>query len=315
MSNLNEIKLNSVVYEKARKSLTFLDSCIDPVTEKTPNYGANDGALFFKLTDDDYRVYTSQLNDLRAVLSNTSTREEESIHWYGIESYNVKKSHLNGIFSYKVGGYYIAQEDHTKTFLRCGSYKDRPTQSDNLHLDIWVGGVNYLFDTSSFKYNTDKQLINYFNGTGGHNTVSVSENDQMLKGGRFIWYYWIKNADGNIFQTEKDIIFEGKIIGYRHLCPSGLTHYRKVVKKKGLLQWIVYDEIQHDNQEELIQYWHIHRTNKERIIIKAYEDDNSEILPFIEEKWYSEYYGIKENCIRLSFKTKKNAIKTEILIH
>ena len=28
----------------------------------------------------------------------------------------------------------------TKTFIKCGAYKDRPCQSDNLHLDIWVDG-------------------------------------------------------------------------------------------------------------------------------------------------------------------------------
>ena len=42
----------------------FLDACIDPVTGELPNYGSNDGALFFKLTNDDYRVYRSQLDDL-----------------------------------------------------------------------------------------------------------------------------------------------------------------------------------------------------------------------------------------------------------
>src|SRR5690606_18346477 len=77
-------RFEEVVYERAARSLQFLDTCTDPVSGQLPNYGANDGALFFRLTDDDYREYTSQLNDLRAVLEGKVTRPEESPHWYGI---------------------------------------------------------------------------------------------------------------------------------------------------------------------------------------------------------------------------------------
>ena len=55
LAKLNGDTFDKVVYERAQKSLDFLDACIDPVSGELPNYGSNDGALFFKLTNDDYQ--------------------------------------------------------------------------------------------------------------------------------------------------------------------------------------------------------------------------------------------------------------------
>src|SRR5690606_10643364 len=130
----------------------------------------------------------------RAVLHQVIDRPEESVLWYGVDNYRMEESETNGVFTFPNSGYYVAQEDGIKTFLRCGGYKDRPFQSDNLHLDLWVNGVNYLWDPGSYKYNTDDHLVRFFNGVGGHNTVGIEDADQMLKGGRFIWFYWVKKA-------------------------------------------------------------------------------------------------------------------------
>ena len=83
IAKLNNDRFDNVVYERAQKSLDFLDACIDTVSGKLPNYGSNDGALFFKLTNDDYRVYSSQLDDLRAVLNGYTYLSSKSSFWYG----------------------------------------------------------------------------------------------------------------------------------------------------------------------------------------------------------------------------------------
>ena len=84
--------------------------------------------------------------------------------WYGIQPKQKKQAALPEISEFTKGGYYIIQEGNTKTFIRCGAYKDRPYQSDNLHIDIWIDGKNVLRDNGSYQYNTSKELINYFNG-------------------------------------------------------------------------------------------------------------------------------------------------------
>ena len=86
LAKLNNDEFISDVYDRAKKSLSFLDSCMDPKSGELPNYGSNDGALFFKLTDNDYRNYQSQLDDLRAVLFGFVKKNSESQQWYGLKS-------------------------------------------------------------------------------------------------------------------------------------------------------------------------------------------------------------------------------------
>lgn len=66
----------------------------------------------------------------------------------------------------------------TLTFIRCGAYKDRPFQADNLHIDIWVNGENIMRDAGSYLYNTDEKWVRYF-ATTSHNTVMLGDYDQM----------------------------------------------------------------------------------------------------------------------------------------
>ncbi|MDB2490785.1 heparinase II/III family protein [Flavobacteriaceae bacterium] len=311
LAKLNNERFKDVVYERAEKSLHFLDVCSDPVSGKLPNYGSNDGALFFKLTNEDYRVYRSQLDDLRAVLKGTTNFNSKSPFWYGIQPNNKNPEKKFKLHEFKNSGYYIIQDGNTKTFIRCGGYKDRPYQSDNLHLDIWVDGKNILRDNGSYKYNTDKQFLNYFNGCEGHNTVSVSGENQMQKGERFIWYDWVNDAKGNLKEFQDKYIFNGKIIGFKHL-HSNISHQRIVNKVKGLNEWIVKDIISGVKNRTSYQYWHFSNELSGQISITSIDQNNKKLEPIIEDKWYSSYYGVKANSIRLSFKSNTNVFTTKI---
>jgi len=313
LAKLNNDKFDKVVYERAQKSLDFLDACSDPVTGKLPNYGSNDGALFFKLTNDDYRVYSSQLDDLRAVLNGYTYAESESSLWYGIQPKQEKQPAFPEINTFEKSGYYISQDGNTKTFIRCGAYKDRPFQSDNLHLDIWVNGINYLRDTGSYKYNADLEDVNYFNGAEGHNTVSIDKADQMQKGGRFIWYYWINKANATLKKENNTYRFQGTINAFKQL-GNNIQHTRKVTKQQGENVWEVTDHIQNKGNRKIYQYWHLHPDYKDAIEISTTDENGKEIEPLIEEKWFSGYYGVKEKAIRLTFASEKNVFNTTIRI-
>ncbi len=91
--------------------------------------------MFFKLTDLDYRDYTSQLDDLRMALHNEAVLPSESFAWYGMSDPAIIDRPQPELASFDIGGYYIINENKVKTFIRCGAYKDRPAQADNLHLD------------------------------------------------------------------------------------------------------------------------------------------------------------------------------------
>ncbi|MBS9768362.1 MAG: alginate lyase family protein [Flavobacteriaceae bacterium] len=313
LAKLNNDKFKDGVYQRAEKSLSFLDACMDRKSGKLPNYGSNDGALFFKLTNDDYRVYCSQLDDLRSVLNGTVYYDYDSHFWYGVDKVEQLKPTINEINTFDKGGYYIINEDTIKTFVRCGAYKDRPAQSDNLHLDIWVNGENVLRDAGSYKYNTDKELLSYFLGNEGHNTVSVDGKDQMLKGGRFIWYYWVKKAKALLKKDKDSYLFEGEINAFKHIAPN-ISHIRTIEKKPNEKSWFIKDRVNNKKNSKIYQYWHINPKYQDVINFDVVDENGEKLLPVIEEKWYSGYYGVKEQSIRYTFMTDTNEIKTKIEI-
>ncbi|APD05845.1 heparin-sulfate lyase [Flavobacteriaceae bacterium UJ101] len=315
LAHLNNEKFDSIVYKRAKKSVEFLNTCQDDSTGWLPNYGANDGALFFKLSNTDYRNYKAQLYALASLLNiefkgTISNEEKEDANWYHIQS----KAKLipfdkSNKFIFKNSGYYIIRENDVITFLRCGYYKDRPVQADNLHLDIWVKGINVLWDAGSYKYNTKEEELKYFNGTKSHNTIRIGNYDQMKKGARFIWNNWIKKAKGSIIEKEDAFIFEGEFCGFKEL--GNITHKRIVIKKKNKLEWVIKDSVEGKPEHELEINWHINPISENQIKIESSFNEK----PLIWKKtnsYVSNYYGIKNESINLHNKVQGNKIKTKI---
>ncbi|WAC01083.1 heparinase II/III family protein [Lacinutrix neustonica] len=301
LSKLNNEKFKPVVYQRASKSLEFLEVCLDPVSGKLPNYGSNDGALFFKLTNDDFRNYKSELNDLRLALKNEAYAKNESAFWYGLKHENIVDYIApKEINSFDTGGYYIIQDQDVKTFIRCGKYKDRPFQSDNLHMDIWSNGNNILRDSGSYKYNTEKEFLNYFNGCEGHNTVSVSRENQMLKGNRFIWYNWIKEAQAKLVKNDTTYNFTGRIKAFKNI-GNNIYHNRSIDKNIGENKWQVIDVLENVENKKIYQYWQINPEFQDRIKIVTCDAAHQKLEPIIEEKWFSRLLWCKRKVNKAYF--------------
>lgn len=314
LSEINDKNLSDTVYNRARKSLEFLDTSMDPITGMLPNYGPNDGALFFKFTNDDFRVFTSQLNDLRMLVNKTITNEHESRYWYGYnKAVDLVNDDRKGLYSFPIGGYYIIQEGSVKTFVRCGAYRDRPTHADNLHIDIWAYGKNIIWDTGSYKYNTDSFTDIYFKGSEGHNSVTFVGENQMLKGSRFIWYYWVKKAKAKLYIEKKNTVFKGEINAFRHIGKK-ITHSREISKEVDNDIWRVNDLVKGYKDKELIVYWHINPEIENKLNIECTDIFGKKLLPIIEDKFYSGYYGVKELSRRISFITDTNGFITTITL-
>ncbi|MGW9686008.1 heparinase II/III domain-containing protein [Flagellimonas sp. 2504JD1-5] len=297
LAEIHEDPFNSIVYKRAEKSLYFLRQCQDEQSGKLPNYGANDGALFFKLTNDDYRVYTSQLNDLSAVLFNEVSKQDESQQWYGVNNSKIITKENNKLAAFPLGGNFVINDGSTKTFVKCAQYKDRPGDADNLHVDIWLDGANYIWDTGSYKYNTTEECGDFFVGCKAHNTVSLDGKEQMLKGSRFIWNYWTKKAKASLSETTKSYVFNGQFQGFPEL-GNKIVHKRSISKKKGQNQWNIVDSIQNADNLSAQLYWHFNPRTYGQIDIICKDRDGNLLDPIIEEKWCSNYYGEKEPSIR-----------------
>lgn len=78
---------DAIVYKQAASSLLFLRACMVKENGWLPNYGANDGALFFKLSNVHFRDYRPQLQALAAASAPWIFLVDacEDVQWYGIE--------------------------------------------------------------------------------------------------------------------------------------------------------------------------------------------------------------------------------------
>jgi hypothetical protein len=259
----NNQPFSTKFYTKAYKTLNFLYQCMQKENGFLPNYGANDGALFFPLTETKYRDYRPQLNTLHHLLTGEILFENKEIQEDSFWVLNNRSTKQNfkklkqeiGTMSFDKGGYFICRTDHSFTFVRCGNHKDRPSHADNLHMDVWVNGTNLLRDSGTYKYNTDKEIVDYFAGTNGHNTVSVDNQSQMRKGSRFIWYYWTQSRAAIWTEVNDYFIFNGSISAFRFL-NNKAVHNRTIKIAKNCNQWIVKDEVLHLDNYTKKQLWH-----------------------------------------------------------
>ena len=320
LTELHNKPFSSVVYNRAYKSLNFLYQNLQEENGYLPNYGANDGALFFPLSNTGYRDYRPQLNALHYVLTDKLLYEENTLKENALwmcENIDISLKQSRdrilplkkqfGTISFSIGGYYLLRETDSFTFIRCGRHKDRPGHADNLHIDIWVEGENILRDSGTYKYNTEKELQDYFNGTASHNTVVVDDQSQMLKGSRFIWYYWSQAKRAEWTGTEDEYIFKGAISAFRFLNPKA-THTRTLIKKKNTLEWIVKDEVKGLSNLNKKQIWHHDQSS---IVLNAIDKQEKPIKAKPSMSYKSSYYGEKEEGLATSFNFERS-IKTTI---
>lgn len=318
IQELNNDRFENKTIEKIKKTINFLYQQQDNHTGWLPNYGANDGALFFPLNDCHYRDYRPQLNALFYYFNNTN-----------ISSYNTDEENIledtNWIFQYRNqaenkelaldkkeisifenGGIFSIRKSNTFTALKCAAYKDRPSQCDNLHIDIWHNDINIFHDNGSYKYNTEPDILKMFNGNSGHNTIQLGSYDEMLKKGRFIYNFWVKKSKATIEKNNEFHEIQAEIKAYTYLAKN-ITIKRNVKIYTEDKRWIITDEVLNKPlQLSLQQHWHFFEKNKSHFTITS--DGNEKEIDFS----HSTYYGEKANSKRLTFFTTQNKITTEI---
>jgi hypothetical protein len=135
----------------------------------------------------------------------------------------------------------------------------------------------------------------------------VDQHSQMAKGGRFIWYYWSQCKSVQIFENEKEYIFEGTITAFGQLAKN-IKHNRKVVISKNTNTWEIIDTIHNKPLiSNMRQLWHTNSKAKVNISLI------NEVDSIIEKKgYYSTSYGQKLETNYFSIESKNNTITTII---
>ncbi len=164
----------------------WMISRLDPISGTAPNLGANDGALIFPLSTgdvSDYRPVTAAA--ARAFRSSeipAGAWDEMSL-WFGLE--------LKGLTDQdpRPSPEKITAE-HSWASLRAVRFISRPSHADLLHCELWWHGLNIARDAGTYRYNADPPWDNRLTSTLVHNTVSINQQEQMTRAGRFLYLDW-----------------------------------------------------------------------------------------------------------------------------
>lgn len=271
-----------------------------------PNYGSNDGALFFPLSTSDYRDYRPQLDALHVILTGKQLFGEahEEALWIGRSVANYAPLvQSQGLITFNNSGYYLIRETDAFTFIRCGNFKNQGVP-DQLHVDIWYNGKNILVDGGTYRYNASSEEIRYFRGTESHNTVMIDGFDQMQKGPRFMWFYPPKVIAVKVSETPTDYIIDSSVEMFRHV-GKAISVQRVIKKKKRQPIWTVQDYITNLPQGKLLrQIWHVMPDANINIVSTGNRLESI--------KAFSAYYGVKESCRQIEFNSFKDKITTSI---
>lgn len=260
LGEVNQDKLAPGIYERVRKSLSLLYSITDPESGWAPNYGANDGALALQLSDcafPDMRPALQSCNWLvnKQRLYPHGPWDEESAWLNGVESLKaaagISSPHPVDLIAAS-GGYFTLRSATSWAFLRGVRYVDRPSQADQLHVDLWWRGENVLCDPGTYSYNAPRPFDHGFGATRYHNTVTVDGADQMTKLGRFLWTDW---ADCRVSPrpalASQIKVLEGEHSGYSQL---GVIHRRALACLDGSV-WVIVDDLSGQHAHTAYLQW------------------------------------------------------------
>jgi hypothetical protein len=303
-----------VVYERAQASLHFLRFFQDPISGWLPNYGANDGALFFRFSNAHFRDYRPQLEALAFALGESLDPDFDDAIWFG-KGKDLKQSssvqNSNPVQLFPSGGFAGIRGKNSLLMFRCGVHRDRPSQADNLHVDLWYGGRNILRDAGSYKYNASTEDVRYFFGTQSHNTVMVGGQDQMEKGPRFIWLNWSQAIGLEVKENKSAYLMEGSISAFKQLSPH-IRHERRIIAENQEMEWLVEDHLSGTQGNLLELLWHPCPGFSDEFGMEVWDQEGNLLEAIARRGWYSENYGIKEAVDYLCFQSTGSGFRTRI---
>ncbi|PIQ42561.1 MAG: hypothetical protein COV52_00470 [Gammaproteobacteria bacterium CG11_big_fil_rev_8_21_14_0_20_46_22] len=173
----------------------------DPISGDAPNLGSNDGTLFFKLDNADYRDFRPSLQ-LAACLLEKRRIFEGKLYDQVLKllfpealSYPLQLLQTTPNIELSEGGYVLFNQYRPRhwAMLNYPRFKFRPSQNDSFHLDIWVNGENSFLDSGTYNYNLPSGAPD-FTSVRAHNTVQFDDHEPMPRLSRFLLGAWQKTA-------------------------------------------------------------------------------------------------------------------------
>ena len=262
LGQLNGERFSDLTLERLKSSYQFLYQLQDQQTGRTPNYGPNDGALILPLNGCDYLDYRPIVGAWHFFFAHKQLYEQgrwsEDLLWlFGRQALSSPVSQIERVSKdFSAGGYFTLRGKESWAFVRCHSYHNRPNQADMLHLDLWWQGINVLRDSGSFIYYDPQNHWNdFFVSTPAHNTITVADTDQMIKGPRFRWYSLLQSRF--IEHTKNGTVesWQGEHYGYKRLPSKAIC--RRMICRIDDICWLVVDDILGRGKEKATISWNL----------------------------------------------------------
>lgn len=260
LTELNDQPLDAEITHRIDAAGEFLRGLSDGLSGRTPNYGANDGALPLPLSSCAYIDFRPTVQAACYAARRQRAFEagpwDELLVWiHGADALNRPTAPLAPPASdrFDAGGYYTLRGTTSWCAVRCHTYRDRPAHEDMLHLDLWSRGVNVLGDSGTFRYFAPAEpvLERYFKSIAAHNTVELDGEGPLTLASRFLWIPWPK-ARCLIHQANR---WQGEHHAYAG--PPWHVIHRRSVQLEGDAVWRITDELLGKGLHEVRLRWHL----------------------------------------------------------
>lgn len=257
------------LYDRLQKAGDFLHAMIDPETGRVPDYGHNDGAMVLPLSEcglDDFRPAVQAVGYLtrRERVLPPGPWDEDLLWLFGAEALaphddaaEIKPTKRSSC-SFESGGYYTLARPDSWAMIRCHTYRDRPSQYDPLHLDLWWKGLNVLRDCGTFRYyvpgRSDVEF--YFKSAAAHNTVEIDGRTPSELVSRFLWLPWPRARRRHFQPRGRGAVwFEGEQYDYDR-GPRRILHRRTVIALANDV-WMIVDDLLGRGDHTATLRWHL----------------------------------------------------------
>jgi hypothetical protein len=244
---IKDVDWPGLALQSLGRATHWLFAMLDPASGRTPNLGANDGALILPLA-------TTPFNDFRPTVQAAARAflrfqmpggvwDEMSL-WLGLDEH--EKAYESSLYL----------TDHLRgpnswAYLRATQFSSRLGHIEQLHLDLWWRGLNVTQDAGTYLYNADPPWDNPLVSTCVHNTVTVDNQDQMTRGGRFMTLDWFPAYSKSVVPIDETVL--GQVVAYHDGYP-GVRHER-TVRVYTDERWTVEDELTSDEPHIYRLHW------------------------------------------------------------
>jgi len=230
------------VRARMRVGLEWMFSMVDPSTGEAPNLGSNDGANVLRLSTCAFGDHRPSLQGLAALLDEPLPYPpgpwDEPVLWLTGRDPETFPRRIRPRQELSAGnrGHYLRLYEEGSLYFRCATYRERPSQSDPLHVDLSWRGHNMLCDAGTYRYNAPRPWANSLAFTGSHNTVTLDGRPSMARKGPFLWLDWD--------QAERlPSLHPGWTVGERSMTRSSPMLHRRSLFLLGPGHWVILDDV------------------------------------------------------------------------